>query len=216
MAEFEHCWPAIGHSASMTHGADRLVDESAAPSADRPSWGQASDAALVEAARAGHTQAFDVLVERHQRAVYRVCYRFAPRHEDASDLTQDTFLRAYRALGSYRGQASFKTWLYRIAVNAGLSRVAQRTPATELLEEGHLTSNALEQTDIDIDRHRRAVKVRAAIDRLPPRQRAAIIMKVLNDQSHEEAARALGCSVGTVKANVFHALRKLRHWLGES
>ncbi|MGE3842259.1 MAG: RNA polymerase sigma factor [Vicinamibacterales bacterium] len=179
-------------------------------------WSEATDADLVEATRAGRTEAFDVLVVRHQRAVYRICYRFAPWQDEASDLVQETFLRAYRALGSYRGQASFKTWIYRIAVNVGLSRAAQRTPATEIVEPEHLAANVLEYTDEAIDRGRRSQRVREAIDRLPPRQRAALIVKVLNDQSHEEAARVLGCSTGTVKANVFHALRKLRQWLSES
>lgn len=212
MVDVNQCWP-VGLSMRRETESEGV----ARPAPVREGrWSEATDADLVDATRAGRTEAFDVLVERHQRAVYRICYRFAPRQEDASDLAQETFLRAFRALGSYRGQASFKTWIYRIAMNVGLSRAAQRTPPTEPVEPEHLSANVLEYTDDAIDRGRRTRRLREAIERLPPRQRAALIMKVLNDQSHEEAARVLGCSTGTVKANVFHALRKLRRWLSES
>src|SRR5689334_25362872 len=75
----------------------------------------ADDATLVEACRSGRRDAFDVIVERHQRQVYQLCYRFAGNHEDASDLAQDVFIRAYRGLHSFKGQSAFNTWLYRIA-----------------------------------------------------------------------------------------------------
>ena len=85
---------------------------------------EADDAALVERAWRRRQRAFDVLVERHRRQVYQVCYRFVGNHEDASDLAQDVFLRAYRALGTFKGHSAFSTWLYRVAVNVCLNRVA--------------------------------------------------------------------------------------------
>ncbi len=86
----------------------------------------ADDRALVEMCLGGRREAFDVIVERHQRQVYQLCYRFAGNHEDASDLAQDVFIRAYRGLHSFKGQAAFSTWLYRIGVNVCLNRVGSR------------------------------------------------------------------------------------------
>src|SRR5262245_5120408 len=86
--------------------------------------------ALVEACLAGHREAFDVIVERHRRPVYQLCYRFVGNHEDASDLAQDVFVRAYRGLRRFRGQSSLATWLYRIGVNVCLNRVSTRALPT--------------------------------------------------------------------------------------
>src|SRR4051812_20066690 len=85
-----------------------------------------TDADLVRACLDGKREAFDVLVERHQRHVYQLCYRFTGNHEDANDLVQDVFIRAYRGLKAFKGQASLGTWLYRIAVNVCLTRAAKR------------------------------------------------------------------------------------------
>src|SRR5215510_2866049 len=80
--------------------------------------------ALVRACLSGRAGAFDLIVERHRRPVYQLCYRFVGNHEDASDLSQDVFLRAYRGLHRFKGQSSLATWLYRIAVNVSLNRVS--------------------------------------------------------------------------------------------
>src|SRR4051812_10920938 len=82
-----------------------------------PQPGALDEAALVEACLAGTPGAFDVIVERHRRSIYQLCYRFTANHEDASDLAQDVFLRAYRGLHRFRQQSALGTWLYRIAVN---------------------------------------------------------------------------------------------------
>lgn len=177
---------------------------------DPESWRLADDQALVVATLAGQGEAFDELVTRHRRHVYQVCYRFAHGHEDASDLTQDVFLKVYRALGSFKGESSFKTWLYRIAVNVGLSRAARKVPETTPLDPSHVGADPTLDYEEALDRPRVAARVRAAVDRLPPRQRAAVVLRMLEGLTHEEAAQILGCSVGTVKANVFHGLRRLR------
>src|SRR5438309_1600272 len=91
--------------------------------------------ALVEACLSNQAGAFDLIVERHRRSVYMLCYRFVGNHEDASDLSQDVFLRAYRGLRSFRGQSSLGTWLYRIGVNVCLNRVsAKRTAMGKVTE----------------------------------------------------------------------------------
>src|SRR5262245_57821486 len=91
--------------------------------------------ALVDACLSGRRDAFDLIVERHRRAVYQLCYRFVNNHEDASDLSQDVFVRAYRGLRNFRGQSSLATWLHRIGVNVCLNRAAARPAPSEPIGE---------------------------------------------------------------------------------
>jgi RNA polymerase sigma-70 factor (ECF subfamily) len=179
-----------------------------------PSLAALPDHALVEACRTGRREAFDVLVERHQRAVYQVCYRFTLDHADASDLTQETFLRAWRGLARFKGQSSLGTWLYRIAVNAALNKVSSRRPSEELDAHGLVDDTADTATDRLVCQERSAT-VRRAIAALPDRQRATVILRVYQELPHQEIATILGTSVGSVKANFFHALRNLRRLIGE-
>src|SRR5206468_7221793 len=99
-----------------------------------PALAELSEAALVEACLAGRSGAFDLVVERHRRSVYQLCYRFVGNHEDASDLSQDVFLRAYRGLRNFRGQSTLATWLYRIGVNVCLNRVSVKVLPSEPIE----------------------------------------------------------------------------------
>lgn len=168
------------------------------------------DAALVRACAEGRAEAFDRLVERHRRSVYQLCYRFVGNHEDASDLSQDVFVRVYRGLGRFRGDASFSTWLYRIGVNVCLTRVTARTPATEPLEAESRVDRQAPDPAAGIARAQRARQVRAAIASLPARQRTVLILRVYQDLPHREIAALLGTSVGSVKANFFHALANLK------
>jgi RNA polymerase sigma-70 factor (ECF subfamily) len=173
------------------------------------------DAGLVSACLSGDTGAFDVIVERHRRAVYRLCYRFVPRHEDASDLSQEVFLRAFRALKGFRGQSSLGTWLHRIGVNVCLNRVGVKTPALESIDEHRAIETAGESPADRMLHEERAARMRALVARLPSKQRAALILRVYQDMSHQEIASALGISVGAVKANVFHALKSLKRLIGD-
>jgi len=148
--------------------------------------------------------------ERHRRQVYLLCYRFAGNHEDASDLAQDVFVRAFRGLKTFKGQSSLATWLYRIGVNTSLNKAAVRRPVTEPIEpDRHVDMGAADPLE-DIVRGENAAQMRAAIRQLPPKQRATLILRVYHELPHEEIARALGSSVGAVKANFFHALGNLR------
>ena len=173
------------------------------------------DAELVALCRAGDTAAFDVLVERHRRSVYQLCYRFAGNHEDASDLAQDTFLRAYRALGTFKGNSAFGTWLYRVAVNVCLNRKAGKRLLTEPIDEREFTDRSADAADRLVQRKETAAVVRAAIARLPEKQRATMILRMYQELPHEEIASILGSSVGAVKANFFHALANLKKLLRE-
>lgn len=180
-----------------------------------------TDAELVSACLAGQRDAFDLLVERHQRHVYQLCYRFVGNHEDASDLAQDVFIRAYRALATFKGDASLGTWLYRIAVNTSLNKVGSKTPRPIALDpliaasDQRLTS-AGENASEAILRAERSGQVRAAIARLPRKQRTTLILRVFHELPHEEIAGILGSSVGAVKANFFHALNNLKKIMGEA
>src|SRR3954471_16630308 len=150
-----------------------------------------TDAELVRACLAGERQAFDVLVERHQRHVYQLCYRFAGNHEDASDLTQDVFVRAYRGLKGFKGQASLGTWLYRIGVNVCLNKVGAKTPKPSPLDpllaasDERIASGAESATEALL-RGERAQQVRAAIARLPKKQRSTLILRIYHELPHEE------------------------------
>jgi RNA polymerase sigma-70 factor (ECF subfamily) len=170
----------------------------------------ADDRTLVDACRSGRREAFDVIVERHQRQVYQLCYRFAGNHEDASDLAQDVFIRAYRGLHSFKGQSAFSTWLYRIAVNVCLNRVGARSQSWTTLEAFDQADTRQERADVRVLRGERAAEVRAAIARLPKKQRAALILRVYHDLPHDQIAAIVGSSVGAVKANFFHALANLK------
>ena len=179
-----------------------------------------TDAELVAACLAGQREAFDVIVERHRRHVYQLCYRFVGNHEDASDLAQDVFVRAYRGLGTFKSQASLGTWLYRIGVNVCLNRVSLKAPKPESLDpllaaSDHRVASQDESATEALLRDERAGKVRAAIARLPKKQRATLVLRVYHDLPHEEIAKILGSSVGAVKANFFHALNNLKKLLRE-
>ena len=177
-----------------------------------PAGARAAEREIVQACQRGDREAFDRLVERHQRDVYRLCYRYVGGHEDANDLAQEVFLRAWRSIGRFRGDSAFSTWLYRIAVNACLNHRALKRPLTQELPEElpDPARGALSRAEADED----ARRVRGAIAQLPEKQRATLILKLYHDLSHEEVARALGSSVGTVKSNLFHALANLRRRLG--
>ena len=173
---------------------------------------RADDREAVEACQRGDRDAFDRLVERYQRDVYRLCYRYLNNHEDANDAAQDAFLRAYRAIGSFRGDSAFSTWLYRIAVNTCLNFRAARKPAGSELPDALVDPRPGAQARVEKDERSR--RVRDAVSRLPEKQRATVILKIYHDLTHEEVAGILGATVGTVKANLFHALGNLRKTLG--
>ncbi len=158
-----------------------------------------TDDALVEASLSGATDAFDVLVTRHRRAVYHVCYRFVNNHEDAADVTQDTFVRAWKALASFRGQARFSTWVHRIAVNVSLNKVSLKTPRGEALDFDTLADTREPAPGQSLLVAERQALVRAAVAVLPPRQRAALILRTYHELSHQEVAALVGTSVGAVK-----------------
>ncbi len=174
-----------------------------------------ADAALVALAVDGRPDAFDAIVVRHRRSVYQVCYRFVNNHEDAADLAQEAFVRAWRGLARFKGESALSTWLYRIAVNACLTRVSAKVPDTEPIGDSDRFEDAgAERPGAALARAERARAVRRAIQALPPRQRATLILRTYHELPHQQIAQIFGTSVGAVKANFFHALGNLRKILG--
>jgi RNA polymerase sigma-70 factor (ECF subfamily) len=194
---------------------DLTVVRPGTPAASEGSFGELGETDLVAACLDGKSGAFDVIVERHRRSVYQLCYRFVGNHEDASDLSQDVFLRAFKGLKNFRGQSSLATWLYRIGVNVCLNRVSVKVPQSEPIDSRQHVDTDSESPADRVLRDERAVRVRAAIAQLPDKQRAALILRIYHDMSHQEIADAVGSSVGAVKANVFHALQNLKKLLGD-
>jgi len=173
------------------------------------------DAALVTSAIDGRREAFDAIVERHRRVVYQVCYRFVANHEDASDLSQESFVRAWRGLETFKGQSALATWVYRIAGDVCLNRVSAKTlPSDPIESTDHFEDTRIEGAQASLLREERAATVRKAIAALPKKQRATLILRTYHELSHQQIADILGSSVGATKANFFHALANLKKLLG--
>lgn len=205
-------WGPVGVSVrqAMSPGTDAIGGESPVDLAAQ------DDGALVRAFQGGNRDAFDVIVVRHRRAVYHLCRRFVRNHEDASDLAQDVFVRAFKGLQRFKGDASLTTWLYRIAVNVCLNRVAQKRPASSDLDAAAEVDARIPDPLHELLRGERAIALQAAIEQLPPKQKATVLLRIYQECTHEEIAATLGSTVGAVKANFFHALGNLRRILKTS
>lgn len=163
----------------------------------------------------GDDLAFNQLVVRHQRDVYRLAHRMAGDHDDAHDLAQEAFVRVYRSLDRFRGDSAFKTWLYRIVVNLSLNHI-KRT-RRESLSRVDLDDVSLPVAARSLDllvEAESSEQVRGAIAKLPQRQKQTLILKVFHELKYTEIARIMKCSVGTAKANFFHAVQRLRREMG--
>ncbi len=171
-----------------------------------------SDFELIDRVLNGHTRSFEELVNRYKKTVYYLTYRMVHDHEDAADLSQETFLKAYQGLQKFKRQSSFHTWLYRITVNLCINHLRKKKSRQFVeLEKTH----SVNYPDIlqKLEMEELQVKVCDAVNQLPEKQRAAVILRIYHGLSHKEISHILGCSVGTVKANYFHALHNLRKFI---
>jgi RNA polymerase sigma-70 factor (ECF subfamily) len=171
------------------------------------------DLDLVRQFQSGNEQAFDLLVEAHRRDVYRLAYRLLGNHADADDLAQEVFLRIYRSLGRFRGEASLRTWITRITLNLVTDRrrelgIRRQTSLEALSAADHPAEAGKESRVLEEE------ILRKAVGRLPKRQRETLILRVFQEMKFHEIAAVMGCTVGTAKANFFHALRGLRQRVG--
>jgi RNA polymerase sigma-70 factor, ECF subfamily len=161
-----------------------------------------ADRVLVDAARAGDVDAFEVLVRRHEGRMYRVALRLLGSDADAQDATQETFVRAWRGLGRFRGESAVSTWLYRIVTNRCLNVIAAQLPAENL--DRDLPSVGSDPAEIAEQRERFAAVARH-VTSLPPEQRAALVLRDFEGLSYEEVAGVLGVSVAAVKGRIHRA-----------
>jgi RNA polymerase sigma-70 factor, ECF subfamily len=194
---------------------DRSMDE------NRPV--SPGDEELVALARAGDPRAFEELVERHKHKAYRIAFDFARDREEAKDLSQEAFLRAYTHLGNFDGRSAFYTWFYRILVNVCLDykRRKQRTTIEEFNEsvENQMEPSHGSQKPPSPDQHVIATqlsrRVGAALEALPAKQRTAFILKNHQGLSIKEIAEMMQTAEGTVKVHLHRAVTALRQTLAE-
>ena len=159
------------------------------------------DRILLEAARDGDLDAFGAIVRRHGAAVYRVALRMLGSDADAQDAAQETFVRAWRGLGGFRGESAVSTWLYRIVTRRCLDMLARRRPTAELGPELAAPEDPAERTE----QRARLQALLRAIARLPGDQRAALVLREFEGLAYEEVADALSISVAAVKGRLHRA-----------
>lgn len=168
-----------------------------------------TDLERVERCLKGDPQAFDELVREYQRPIYRLCFRFAKNTEDAYDLAQDAFLKAYQGLRSFNRRSSFKTWLYRVAINHCINFTQRQRVRGEEVEIGQAEDHSIQIHEV-AERKEQMEMLRLALEKLPPRQQSAIRLRIYQQLSYEEISRVLKCTVSTAKTNVFFGLANLR------
>jgi RNA polymerase sigma-70 factor (ECF subfamily) len=169
---------------------------------------QDPDIELVERYFKGDTAAFDEIMIRYERQIYRVCYRFVENREDAMDLAQDVFVKAFEHLPTFRRESTLKTWLYRIAINHCLNHVKKNTQ--QFVEVTEFTASIRPAIQHQLEHEEQKKHFRRLVKRLPPKQKAILELRINEQLSYEEIAQISGRSVSTIKASVFFALEKLR------
>ncbi len=180
------------------------------------------DAKLVRKVQRGDRMAYDLLVRKYQHRIAAVVSRYVPDFGEAQDVVQETFIRAWRAIGNFRGEAQFYTWLYRIAVNTSknfLMAQNRRPPAddVDLGDPATVTADFRLQNP-DTPEHellRQEIErvVSRSIDALPPDLRQAIVLREVDGLSYEEIAEAMECPIGTVRSRIFRAREAIDHAL---
>jgi RNA polymerase sigma-70 factor, ECF subfamily len=188
------------------------------------------DRQLVERARLGDKRAFGMLVEKYQRRLFRLLSRMVRNPEEVEDIAQETFIKAYRALPNFRGDAAFYTWLYRIGVNTAKNYLVTRkktmpTISDQALDEDDEPDERLVAQDISTPEtvmmsKQVAMVVNQVVEALPEELRTAITLREMEGLSYEEIADMMGCPIGTVRSRIFRAREaiaaKLRPILGTS
>ena len=179
-----------------------------------------TDEELVARSKTGDIDSFNQLVKRWERPIFALAYRTLGREEDARDITQETFLRAFRALAGFKGDAKFSSWLYRIALNLcrDWMRRERRAPMVAVPEGVDVEQLAAEQGPVETveDLAARAElsrEVARAMERLPAEQRQAIILKEYHGLTFQEIADLMKCPLSTVKTRVYQGLATLRKQL---
>jgi RNA polymerase sigma-70 factor (ECF subfamily) len=180
---------------------------------------------LVRRARKGDLQAYDDLVKRYQERIYATIYHMTSNHEDANDLAQDSFIKAFQALKSFKGGSTFYTWLYRIAVNKTINFLKQRKNRTHM-SLNDIDFNAEHDTDLialisektprrDAGLNELQKKLNEALQKLSEPHRLVVVLHDVQGQSHEEIAKVMDCNIGTVRSRLFYARQQLQGFLND-
>ena len=177
-----------------------------------------SDAELVAASQGGDQDAFAQLVQRHQRRVFNLVFRMLQQYEEANEVTQETFLAAWQGLSSFRGDARFSTWLYRIAYNCCLKQLEQRKKDKALnaaIQAEHLLDHAdkEERASTVLEIHDFQNLVREHLSMLPAKYRVVLVLRHLQEMTYEEMAEILTIPIGTIKTHLFRARNLLKERL---
>ncbi|MFZ1072707.1 MAG: sigma-70 family RNA polymerase sigma factor [Verrucomicrobiia bacterium] len=200
----------------MAEPAARQEPESSAP---------VDEDALVGRARRGDLEAYDELVRRYQERIYATVYHMTSNHEDANDLAQESFVKAFQALKTFKGGSSFYTWLYRIAVNKTINFLKQRKNRTHV-SLNDLDFNAEHDPDLvalisDKTPRREAglaelqEKLNAALLKLSEPHRLVVVLHDVQGLSHDEIAKIMECNIGTVRSRLFYARQQLQGYLSD-
>ena len=180
---------------------------------------------LVQRARRGDLAAYDDLVKRHQERIYATIYHMTANHEDANDLAQESFIKAFQALKSFKGGSSFYTWIYRIAVNKTINFLKQRKNRLHM-SLNDLDLNAEHDPDLmalilEKTPRREAgltelqEKLNEALLKLSEPHRLVVVLHDVQGQSHEEIAKIMDCNIGTVRSRLFYARQQLQASLAD-
>lgn len=186
---------------------------------------QTEEAVLVKRARQGDLSAYDELVRRYQERIYATVYHMTSNHEDANDLAQEAFIKAFQALKSFKGGSSFYTWVYRIAVNKTINFLKQRRNKCQMSLDD-LDYNAEHDPDLvafvsentprrDVHLAELQEKLNAAMQKLSEPHRLVVTLHDIQGLSHEEIAEIMGCNIGTVRSRLFYARQQLQAYLSE-
>jgi RNA polymerase sigma-70 factor, ECF subfamily len=190
-----------------------------------PAQADVSELDLVKRCQAGDTEAFDELVTRYRTRVFSMIYNMVHSEQDAWDLAQDSFFKAWKSINRFRGQSSFYTWIYRIVMNVTIDWLRKKRikgagiefdDATQLrqVDPASKTVPTTEALPFEMmQRNEIRARIEKAIDQLSPEHRAVILMKEIEDMQYHEIAEALGCSIGTVMSRLFYARKKLQNLL---
>ena len=183
------------------------------------------DLALVQAAQHGDFEAYDELVRRYQERVYATIYHMTGNHEDANDLAQETFIKGYQALKSFKGDSSFYTWVYRIAVNKTINFIKQRKNRMHV-SLNDIDMNAENDPDMvalvsdrtprrDLRLNELQEKLNAAMQKLSPVHRMVVTLHDVQGMSHEEIGEIMDCNIGTVRSRLFYARQQMQAYLSD-
>lgn len=201
------------HDTAMLYDIGRM---NATSEAVCPDPRHAEDAALVACARAGDRYAFEELVRRYRNDVFALSCHFVKNREEAWDISQDVFVKAYKSLRDFRGEASFKTWLLRITANRCKDFFKKRKLETVPFDDaigGSDPPSAMPNPGRQTQAQELGAAIEAAIAKLPEKHRTAFLLREYQGLSYQEMAETMGCNIGTVMSRLHHARRKLQNTL---